>query len=167
MAARKGARSVAASGVSAEFAGVLWNCASICIRSSVGAMVLVMISQEIKRRMGFCVCYYSFTFMARASLPKTRRIFRHCDSIVLLRRNSRPWRENVQRPPVLRCHQPGCLGCTLFGSFPHRLFSLCCVYNPLSLVLFDHVGLLCSAQSRRCIAWGARCTCPMLSPSCL
>ena len=23
------------------------------------------------------------------------------------------------------------------------------------------------AESRRCIAWGARCTCPMLSPSCL
>ena len=39
--------------------------------------------------------------------------------------------ETFSTTQVLRCHQPGWLDCTLFGSFP-RILSLWSVYNPYS-----------------------------------
>ena len=71
---------------------------------------------------------------------------------------ARPWRENVLRPRS----PAGLPRLYPFWSFP-RICSLCCVYQPLIPFCSSATGMLSRAQSRRFAAWGARCTCPMLS----
>ena len=55
-----------------------------------------------------------------------------------------------------RSSQPGCLGCTLFGSFPRFFFPLLCLPTPY-LFLFECDRDAVVSPEPPCIAWGARC----------